>query len=222
MGISRQTLFRAMRQKQLTGSVSKAQAIGRGRPRLIAHSDAIYLLALARHSPTLFLDEYRERLDHYRYMPASLATIHWTFERAKLSVKRVQKMASECDPIKCADFICRIGQYPTHYLMTIDEVSKDDRTYARLWGCSVVGCRTEAHQPFVHKHRFSLVAALSLDDRIIGSKVVEGSFQRNMFLEFLRDSIVSHELYYTCLRCSFIIDASHDTISWPTQYSYHG
>ena len=45
-------------------------------------------------------------------------------------------------------------------IQSIDEASKDDRTYARLWGRSEVGGCVEVNQPFVRRRRFSLVAAL--------------------------------------------------------------
>jgi hypothetical protein len=64
-GISRHTLFRTQKWKCNTGSVAKAQAIGRGRPRSLLHFDAAYLLRLARHKPTLFLDEYAHRLEDF-------------------------------------------------------------------------------------------------------------------------------------------------------------
>jgi hypothetical protein len=42
----------------MTGSVAKAQVIGRGWPQKLIHPDCRYLLSLAHHKPTLFLDEY--------------------------------------------------------------------------------------------------------------------------------------------------------------------
>ncbi|KAJ7712084.1 hypothetical protein B0H16DRAFT_1272543, partial [Mycena metata] len=131
---SRSTLCRSRRRQRETGSVTRAPANGRGRPRLLAEQDANYLIRLARHKPTVFLDEYRERLQRYRHLPASLATIHRTFARARMSLKRIQKMAAERCPLKRADFSRHISIYPVHYLLCIDEVSKDDRTYARLFG----------------------------------------------------------------------------------------
>jgi hypothetical protein len=77
----------------------------------------------------------------------------------------------------------------------LDEVSKDDRTYARLWRCAVVGERVKQHGLFVHKLHLSLVAALALDEGIIALKVLEGSFHRDSFLEFLRDGVVSLVLF---------------------------
>jgi hypothetical protein len=67
-------------------------------------------------------------------------------------MKRVQKLAAERDPELRALFIHRIAQYPPSLLIMIDEVSKDDRTYARLWGRAAVGSHVEEHQPFVVFH----------------------------------------------------------------------
>ncbi|EIM83126.1 uncharacterized protein STEHIDRAFT_42801, partial [Stereum hirsutum FP-91666 SS1] len=132
--MSRPTLFRTWRKHRLTGSVTNRQPVGQGRPRSVLFRDAEYLLCLARHRPTSFLDEYCQRLHSDRYLPIHFTTIHRFFTRAGLSVKHVQKMARERDPIKRADYIRRIGQYSPVCLVFLDEVSKNDRVYARLWG----------------------------------------------------------------------------------------
>ena len=138
VGFSKKTFYRVQGQFRHIRTVAKANAIGRGRPRKILLADTRYLVRLAHHKPTLFLDEYRSRLEWYRSLTVSMATIHRALERAGLNMKQVQKMASEQDPTRQADFIRRIAQYPANYLLPIDEVSKDDRTYARLWGRSEV------------------------------------------------------------------------------------
>ncbi|KAJ7217661.1 hypothetical protein B0H12DRAFT_1205575 [Mycena haematopus] len=104
---SRSTLIRMRKRKHLTGSVAKAQAI----------ADADYL----------------DRLERYRHLPTSLSTIHRTFIRARMNLKAVQKMASERCPLARADYSRRISIYPATYLICIDKVSKDDRTYARIF-----------------------------------------------------------------------------------------
>ena len=86
-------------------------------------------------------------------------------------------------------------EYPVECLISINEALKDDRTYAWLWGCSKLGSWVEVHQPFVQKQHFSLVAALSVDSGIFGSRIVEGSFHQSTFLEVLRDSVVSFNHY---------------------------
>ncbi|KAJ7746686.1 hypothetical protein B0H16DRAFT_1223720, partial [Mycena metata] len=126
-------LARTIKQHHLTGSVAKAAVLGAGRPRLLTSR---FLLRLAKHWPSTFFDEYQQYLHTHRHLPVSIATVHRTFERAGLSVKRVQKMAVEHDPILEGHFLHRIPKYPAHYLVPLDEMSKDGRAYARLWGCS--------------------------------------------------------------------------------------
>jgi transposase len=192
---STRTLFRAKKRFRDTGSVRRARARNPGRPRLLNTADAHYLLQLAKHKPSIFLDEYTVYLEKHRHLPASISTVHRTFERAGLSVKRVQKMASERDPLQAGNFLHRVAAYPAHYLVSIDEMSKDDRTYARLWGRSPVGERVEEYSPFVRKRRFSALCAMALDKGIIASRVVEGSFDRDTFVDFLRNDLVS--LFHT-------------------------
>ncbi|KAJ7736646.1 hypothetical protein B0H16DRAFT_1254138, partial [Mycena metata] len=111
-------------------------------------------------------------------------------ERAGLSVKRVQRMAAERDPLQAGNFLHRVSAYPAHYLVSIDEMSKDDRTYAILWGRAPVGERAEANIPFVRKRRFSAICALALDKGIIASRVVESSFDRDTFINYLRNDLL--------------------------------
>ncbi|KAH7919551.1 hypothetical protein BV22DRAFT_1022786, partial [Leucogyrophana mollusca] len=127
-------------------------------------------------------------------------------ERAGINVKRVQKVAAERDPLVRADFIRRISQYSPLSLLPLDEVSKDDRTYSRIIGRSRVGTRVEQHQPFVRKRRFTMVAALALDEGIVAAKVIEGSLNRDTFLEFLRDDVLPITTPYPGPRSVLVMD----------------
>ncbi|RXW14516.1 hypothetical protein EST38_g11337 [Candolleomyces aberdarensis] len=154
----------------------------------------------------MFLDEYAARLEEFRHLPVHLSTIHRSLKRAGLSIKRVQKLAKERDPVLCANFVHRIGQYNLLCLISIDEVSKDDRTYARLWGRSPVGERAEQHDPFVRKRRFSMCAAMALNEGIIASRVIKGSFTHNSFYEYLRDDVLPTTTPYPGPRSVLILD----------------
>jgi hypothetical protein len=99
-------------------------------------------------------------------------------------------MASERDPLEEGHFINCISQYPAHYIVALDEMSKDDRTYARLWGRAPKGQRAEVFSPFVRKRRFTGIAALALDVGIIASRVIEGSADRETFIDFLQNDVV--------------------------------
>lgn len=198
-------------QYHATGTVTKAQAIGRGQPQKAIWGNAEYFICLACHKPVLFLDEYQWWLQKYRDLSLSMSTIHHGLAQAGLNVKHVQKIVSERDPILCADFVCHISQYPATSLLVPDEVLKDNRTYAHLWGHSKCGSRVEIHQPFVRKQWFSMLATMALNEGVIASQVVEGSFTRDLFLQYLHDDLVSSSL------CSehFLIFGSYFFLSFP-------
>ncbi|KAJ7577847.1 hypothetical protein C8J56DRAFT_798206 [Mycena floridula] len=144
----------------------------------------------------MFLDEYCAVLAKKRFIPVSISTIHRTFERAGLSVKRVQKLAKERSPQKRAKYIYQIGRYSPACLFFLDETSKDDRTYARLWDCGPVGHCVQEHNPFVCKSRYSLVGGMVLDEGIVAAWVVKGSYTRETFMKFLHEDVV--RLLSTC------------------------
>ena len=105
-------------------------------------------------------------------------------------------------------------------LLPIDEVSKDDQTYARLWGRSEVGSRVEVHQPFCRKQRFSMLAALALDEGIVVADVVTGSFTQELFIKFLQDDVVricSHWLIFSSYMRCILSAPTHDTTSRPSE-----
>lgn len=207
--MSRPTLFRTWRKHRLTRSVAHKQPIGAGRQRSVLFRDAEYLLRLARHSPTTFLDEYCRRLHSDRYLPIHFTTIHRFFVRAGLRVKHVQKTARERDPLKRADYIRCIGKHSPACLVFLDEVSKNDRVYARMWGRAGAGEQVECYAPFVRGRWVSMLAALALDKGIIAAKVVEGSFTTESFMTFLRHDLVRvypfclASLVYSYPMCSF-------------------
>ena len=89
VGFSKKTFYRVQGQFRRIGTVAKANAIGRRRPRKILLADTRYLVRLAHHKPTLFLDEYRSRLERYCLLTVSMATIHRALERAGLNMKQV-------------------------------------------------------------------------------------------------------------------------------------
>ncbi|TFK81613.1 hypothetical protein K466DRAFT_531579, partial [Polyporus arcularius HHB13444] len=118
---------------------------------------------------------------------------------------RLQKLASERSPFKRADYVRRIGQHPPASLYFLDEVSKDERTYGRLWGRARLGQRAERRQPFIRGRRYSMVAGLMLDKGITASRVVEGSFTRELFMKFLEDDVVrprTYHMQYISLLCT--------------------
>lgn len=186
---SKSTLDRIKRRLRSAGTVSKKEPIGRSRPRALDRDDLKYLLALVRHSPTKYLDEFQSLLLENRALDVSISTIHRSLEREGYSYKFVQKVAAERDPALRADFVRRIGRYPPECIVCIDETSKDERTYFRSHGRSKLNTRVEIEGPFIRGKRYSLLPAMDVDG-IFASKVVEGSFTHDLFYAFLQRQVV--------------------------------
>ncbi len=218
------TLYRMQARFRRTGDVAKAEVLGCGHPRSLVEADAIYLVSLSKWNPALFLDEYQKRLERYHLVHTSLATIHRVFQHAGFSVKWIKKMAKECCPIKRASFMRWISQYPASYLLCMDEVSKDDRTYAWLFAQAPRGQRALVSQPFVWKMWFSMCATMALGEGIIASKVVEGSFDREKFIAYLRDDVVRPIIVAAALdqKLIFSLVAIYKSISGALQCSGDG
>ncbi len=190
VGFSLRTYQRVVARHNEIGTVSKAPAIGRGRPRTVDASDVDYIKALVKQMPYLYLDEICEKLLTERYLNISLSTLQRTFTREHFTRKRLQKIATERSPFKRSDYIRRISQYPAKMLVFIDETAKDERTYFRSYGRSLRGIRPIAKAPFVRGKRYTLLPAMDITG-IIAQEVREGSFTKVTFLRFLDRSVVS-------------------------------
>ncbi|KAF8814805.1 hypothetical protein BYT27DRAFT_7156569 [Phlegmacium glaucopus] len=86
--------------------------------------------------------------------------------------------------MKCAEFVQRISQYPATYLLPLMRCPKMTEFMLILCGQSEA---RGASQPFVHKHHFSMLATMALDEGIITAQVVEGSFTHDLFLKYLQE-----------------------------------
>ncbi|KAK0224843.1 hypothetical protein EDD85DRAFT_777988 [Armillaria nabsnona] len=184
------TLYCTQRCFCLTRDIAKEPALGHGHPRKLLAADIAYLLSLAWHNPSKFLDEYQEHLCHYHNITICLATIHRAFEAAGYSIKKITKIAKEKCLYKYASFIQQIAKYPASYLVAMNEVSKDDCTYSQMQARAPWRKHAPVAQPFVRNRRFSICGALTLDDDIIAAKVVEGSFDCEKFILYLCESVV--------------------------------
>jgi hypothetical protein len=73
-------------------------------------------------------------------------------------------------------------EYSPEELGFIDETSTNDKTAARSCGRARKGRRAVMRAQFVRGHRLTATALLTVD---VGSKVVEGSMTRDLYLNFL-------------------------------------
>jgi hypothetical protein len=188
-GFSERTWYRVIKLWRATGDVLSDSRSLRGRLRILDHDDIHYLTHLIYQNPDYFLDELLQLLKVNRFISANFNTIHRELLHARVSRKRLQRIAIERNGAKRAEFIARMAQYSPEELGFIDEVSKDERTVGRRYGRSKKGCRAKKQQPFVRGRRTSTVGVLSLDGFVSGTSV-EGSLTKATFLQWLEFSVL--------------------------------
>lgn len=74
--------------------------------------------------------------------------------------------------------------------MFLDETSKDERTLTRRYGYAMINERARKSVVFVRGKRYSVLPALSLDG-IIALEVIEGSYTKDKFYDFIIDNVVT-------------------------------
>ena len=114
--------------------------------------------------------------------------VHCTLKWAGISCKNLKIAYEQNEPL-FADFIGHMVKYDPEELGFLDEAHKDERTLARGYGRSKMGCQTAKKHKFVCcRHTFTEVL-LSLDGNV-ACKCVEGSMMKELFLEWLEFNMV--------------------------------
>ncbi|KAF8955220.1 hypothetical protein BDZ97DRAFT_1907773 [Flammula alnicola] len=170
--ISKSTFYRILDLWNTTGDVVRHTTGVRGRPRLLHFDDIDYLKRLINARPDWFLDELLFLLATNRFVSMHYTTIHRELARARVSSKKLKKIALERNENLRADFIRHISRYSAEQLGFLDELSKDERSSFRPCG-----------------RRFSAEGLLTIDG-MISNTVVEGSMTRDMFLHYLEFTVV--------------------------------
>jgi DDE superfamily endonuclease len=72
----------------------------------------------------------------------------------------------------------------------LDEAAKDERTSTRRYGYSTINQRARKSIVFVRGKRYTILPALSLDG-IIAFEILEGSYTKDKFHDFILDQVVT-------------------------------
>ena len=141
----------------------------------------------------LFLDEVVAWLALEHDIVISTSTLSRNLTEAGLTRKILHKLAAERDEARRRDFRQLIHdnfQGDGSEFIFIDETSKDERTWARRYGRSMAGQHAGLADVFICGDRYSLVAAMSVDG-YLAAEVVEGSYDRDLFYQFITQQVVS-------------------------------
>jgi len=128
VGFSRHTFFWILNLFNEIGEVVKPCSLALSHPRVFNHEDLNYLLQLVYHRPNWFLNELQELVESNRFISVHFSTIHRKLQHAGISLKKLWKIAQECDKDLRADFMWKVAQYAPEEMIWIDKTSKDERT----------------------------------------------------------------------------------------------
>ncbi|KIO07409.1 hypothetical protein M404DRAFT_53791, partial [Pisolithus tinctorius Marx 270] len=106
--------------------------------------------------------------------------------------KILHKIAAERDEECHGDFreqIIANFQGDGHEFVFVDETSKDECTWARHYGHAMSGARVPLSDVFVQGDQYSLVAAMTVDG-YIAAEVVEGSYDCDLFCDFITQQLL--------------------------------
>ena len=195
VGFSQHTFFRILSLFNKTGEVAKPRSLALSHPRVFNHEDLNYLLQLVYHWPNWFLDKLQELVESNRFISVHFSTIHHKLQHAGVSLKKLRKIAKECDKDLCADFMQRVAQYAPEEMIWIDETSKDKRTLIRRNGRAKKSHHASMKRVFMRGRWLTAVAAPYMDG-IVAGHVVEGSLHCTDFLLFLEDAVVCFLLLF--------------------------
>ena len=192
-------------------------------PHLLHFDDIDYLQQIIRAHPDWFLNELLELLETNCFILAHYLTIHQELVQAGISIKKLNKIALECNENLHANYIHHMAQYSPEQLGFLDEISKDERTSARSQGQSRKGTCTVKKGVFVHRWHFSAEGLLTIDS-MVANTVVEESMTWDWFLQFLEFTVVwLPVIYHECIYSPILLqDAILCPIPQLSQCPCHG
>ncbi|KAK0435122.1 uncharacterized protein EV420DRAFT_1679925 [Desarmillaria tabescens] len=167
------------------GTPANRLAPFRGRPRIVslAALDAIHVL-LKSH-PDTYLGELQWYLAIHHDLPISISALQQNLVRAGLTRKDEQRRA-----VYLAGVTNPVNFSGTGFeFVTVDESSKDERTFGRHYGRSPIGQEADLGDVFVRGERYSLIAAMSIDG-YIATRVQPGSFDSFGFFDFIIEDVL--------------------------------
>ena len=172
------------------GQATDPHATPRCGRRIITAADEDFIRDLVRARPSIYLDEIQQELESAHGLFVSIATISRALARMEISKKSLSRRASERNEELRTLWEVELAWLDNPDLFVfIDESAVDNKTVQRSQGWSTVGGRSVSRCTFLRGKRHSILPALS-SDGIIALEIIEGSVNKERFLQFLRDRVV--------------------------------
>lgn len=186
------SIYRIIKCYRTYGTVIKPRQ-SNGRPRILSTEDKGFLISLLRARPSLYLDELQSLLRDRRDVDVSLGTLSRALMAASITNKSIAQEALERNERLRAEWQARWGQEDPRRHIWLDESGVDDRTAYRRNGWAPLGQHCVQRMPFTHGVKYSVLPGLTTEG-IVAVEIFEGAVNKEQFIGFIRDQIVSYML----------------------------
>lgn len=194
----------------------------RGRQRKLNTIDLLFIREVIKAEPSIYLDELQYKLMIARDVHVSIATISRTLSQMGLTRKAVSRHASGRNDSVRMLWELQMAQYsdPDMFVF-LDESAVDGLTGMRANGWSPLNMRAVERSTFFRGVRHSILPALT-SQGVIALEIFEGSVNKDCFIRFLRESIVSPILTFWSYPYSLEAGTTIKPVPWKVQYRHHG
>ena len=193
LSVSRSNIYRWYNIFEEHGNVIRPPSPLIGRTCVITQAVLTAVRSIYEQEPDIFLDEMCTFLAIEHDLIVSPSTLSRNLIKARLTRKRLHKLAVERDEELRDEFKESLRNDflgDGSEFVCLDETSKNEHTYGRRFGRAMSGEQAELKDVFVRGDRYSLVTAITTEG-YIASRVVPGSFYSFEFYDFVAEDVVS-------------------------------
>ena len=150
--VSQSSLYRWAQIFEDFGSVTPPPSLMHGQPRIIGMAAMSIIKDIYAQNLDAYLDKLQWVLGIHHDIAISVSALQETLVRAGLTWKVLHKIASEHDEACRAEFLHCIWHNFSRTgdeFVVIDELSKNEHTYARRYGCAPIGQDAILTSPFI-------------------------------------------------------------------------
>jgi len=192
-----------------------------GRPRTLDTGDMNYIAALVEAQPKIYIDEVQEQLLRARDVLVSIPTLSHALRHMALTNKQVANAALERNELLRATWQAAYANIPAEYCVWLDEASVDDLTNQRTTGWAAMGRACVCRAAFIRGQQYSILPALTCDG-IIALDIFEGSVNKERFIQFLNEQLVSVPFGNMKTRIDSFVGTEIKPVSWSKQRGHLG
>ena len=189
LNVDTSTVWRVVRLFNCTGTVAKRPYPADRRAKKLTNGVKFYILNYVVEKPHSYLREIQAEVETVTGDDISASSLCRLLKEMNFSRQKMQMVAKQQDDQLRSAFRCDVTLYEPHMLVFIDETGFDRRNSLRRYGYSVRGMVPQCHRLLVRGERISVIGIMTIDG-ILDLKVVHGSSNGDVFLEFVENNLL--------------------------------